>query len=317
MFCLATGVVIFVVAIVYIVLDTIIRSLKVGDITDKYVFITGCDSGFGYLAAKQLDKLGFHVFAGCLTKEGATSVTESCSSRVTTVELDIRSTESIQQAVKLVESRLPPNTGLWALLNNAGVMGRCAPAEMCSREDIQETLSVNLLGPIDVIRHFLPLIRKSKGRIVITTSMGARVAILPTPYTVSKYGLNGFSDRLRREVMRQGIKVSIVEPGAFRTPIMNTDKSVQGVQEVYDKHSPDIQAIYGGPELMNIVRNVLSTTKSTATEDLRLVVNAYVHAITSRFPRTRYRPGWDAVWFYNPVSYLPDSLADLVLSPAA
>ncbi|CAG5122353.1 unnamed protein product [Candidula unifasciata] len=292
MFCLATGAVIFVVAIVYIVLDTIMRSLKVCNITDKYVFINGWLS-----RAKQLDKLGFYVFAGCLTKEGAKSVTESCSSRVTTVELDIRR--------------------LWALLNNAGVLGRCAPAEMCSREDIQEALSVNLLGPIDVTRHFLPLIRKVKGRIVITTSMGARVAILPIPYTVSKYGLNGFSDRLRREVWRQGIKVSIVEPGAFRTQILIIDKCVQEVQEVYDKHSPDIQATYGGPKLMNMVRNVLSSTKSGALEDLRLVVNANVHAITSRFPRTRYRPGWDAVWFYNPVTYLSDSLADLVLGPAA
>ncbi|BFZ17713.1 hypothetical protein BsWGS_20752 [Bradybaena similaris] len=317
MFSLATVVAILVLTIItYYILDWTLRSIKVGNITNKYVFITGCDSGFGHQAAIQVDKLGFHVFAGCLTQAGAESVTESCSSRLVTVDLDIRSTESIQQAVQLVKSRLPPDTGLWALINNAGIMGLDAPTEMCSREDVLEAFSVNILGPVDMTRHFLPLIRKSKGRIVNTASIGGRLAFLATPYTASKYAMEGFSDKLRREVSPQGIKVSIVEPGAFRTAILNIDKIVQDVQEAFDKHSPEIQAVYGGSELMNNVRSVMTLTKTKATVNLDLVVNAYIHAITAKFPRTRYMPGWDAVWLYNPLSYLPDSIADFVIARA-
>ncbi|CAG5122351.1 unnamed protein product [Candidula unifasciata] len=313
MFLVTAGAVLLVVAIIYIVLDTIIHFLKVGHITDKYVFITGCDSGFGHLAAKQLDKLGFHVFAGCLTKEGAKSVTESCSSRVTTVELDIRSTESIQQAVKLVESKLPPNTGVWALINNAGIVGLAAPAEMCSREDVQVALGVNLLGPIDVTRHFLPLIRKSHGRIVNTTSVSGRVAIMSIPYSVSKFGLEGFSNRLRREVWPQGIKVSIVEPGAFRTPIMNVEQILRDFQEAFDKHSPDIQAVYGGFELKITLLKCFESLKTIAATDLAPVVDAYIHAVTAQYPHRRYKPGRDAMWFYSPLCLLSDSAIDMVL----
>ncbi|CAG5122352.1 unnamed protein product [Candidula unifasciata] len=317
MFRIATGAALLTATIIYYVVDKIMHSLKVGNITDKYVFITGCDSGFGHLAAKQLDKLGFHVFAGCLTKEGAKSVRESCSSRVTTVELDVRSTESIQQAVKQVESSLPPGTGIWALINNAGIIGLAAPAEMCSREDVQEALSVNLLGPIDVTRHFLPLIRKSQGRIVNTSSIGGRVAVVSIPYTVSKFGVQGFSERLRREVSQQDIKVSIVEPGAFRTPIVNVDKIVQDVQEAFNKHSPDIQDVYGGPELINRVRAFYTAVQTSSTANIEPVVKAYIHAVASKYPHRRYRPGWDAKWYFSPLCLLPDSIADLVLGPAA
>uniref|UniRef100_A0A0B6ZPP7 Uncharacterized protein n=1 Tax=Arion vulgaris TaxID=1028688 RepID=A0A0B6ZPP7_9EUPU len=302
--------------IVYYVIDLVLRSLKVGNITGKHVFITGCDTGFGHLAAIQLDKIGFFVFAGCLTEDGAKLLSEKCSSRLTTVSLNVTSTESVEQAVEVVKEKLPPNTGLWALINNAGIIGLLTPMEFCRKEDIFAVVNVNLLGLIDVTRHFLPLIRKSKGRVVNTASIAGRLAMVPVPYTVSKYGVVGFSDVLRREVCKQGIKVSIVEPGAFMTATANVEKIMTDIQNAFDRHSPDILAVYGGPDLIKKMHDHFDSMSGWCSIKLYLVVDAYVHAITSRFPRIRYVVGTDAKWVFIPMSYLPDFITDFILARA-
>ena len=87
------------------------RKLQVGSYGDKFVFITGCDTGFGNLLAKKLDKMGLHVFAGCLTELGAKDLKQTCSDRLATVELDVTSEASIEKAVGEVKKRLPGNKG--------------------------------------------------------------------------------------------------------------------------------------------------------------------------------------------------------------
>jgi NAD(P)-dependent dehydrogenase (short-subunit alcohol dehydrogenase family) len=87
--------------------------------------------------------------------------------------------------------------GLWAIVNNAGIMGPAGPAEMCTRQDFLAPLQVNLLGMTQVTRHFLRLVRKEKGRIVNTVSVAGKVAIGPCPYVASKFAAMGYSDMLR------------------------------------------------------------------------------------------------------------------------
>lgn len=69
---------------------------------DKYVFITGCDSGFGNMLAKRLDKKGFHVLAGCLTLKGADSLKRTASPNLRTTLIDVTNSESIRKAVEWV-----------------------------------------------------------------------------------------------------------------------------------------------------------------------------------------------------------------------
>lgn len=83
----------------------------VGHFHQKYVLITGCDSGFGRETALRLDSLGFNVFATCLTSEGQDHLTASCSKRLTTLHLDVTSSQEIKQAFKFVAQNLPENTG--------------------------------------------------------------------------------------------------------------------------------------------------------------------------------------------------------------
>lgn len=90
-----------------------------------------------------------------------------------------------------------PFTGLWGLVNNAGTGMPGAPNEWLTKEDFERVINVNLLGPIDVTLRFLPLIRKSKGRIVNMSSIVGRVTICGGGYCISKFGVEAFSDSLR------------------------------------------------------------------------------------------------------------------------
>lgn len=88
-----------------------LRTLKISDYGRRYVFVTGCDTGFGFIAAQKLDRIGFNVFAGCYSEKGADEVRKSCSKRVQTINLDVTNRESIKKAIDCVKEALPGSTG--------------------------------------------------------------------------------------------------------------------------------------------------------------------------------------------------------------
>lgn len=81
-------------------------SLKIDNIEHKYVFVTGCDSGFGNLLARQLDRRGYNVIAACLTEKGVSELKASASSRLKTVMLNVTDSASIDMAVELVRAEV-------------------------------------------------------------------------------------------------------------------------------------------------------------------------------------------------------------------
>jgi len=82
-----------------------------GGLSDRYIFVTGCDSGFGQELAKRLDHQQCNVFAGCLTEKGEVELKKTCSTRLQTVRLDVTSPENIRKAFEFVQSKLPPGKG--------------------------------------------------------------------------------------------------------------------------------------------------------------------------------------------------------------
>ena len=79
----------------------------------RYVFIIGCDTGFGIMLVKRLDALRCHVFAGCLTEAGETELSKSCSSRMQPVSLDVSKPDSVRRAFDIVKDKLPPGKGAY------------------------------------------------------------------------------------------------------------------------------------------------------------------------------------------------------------
>ncbi|XP_012944806.1 17-beta-hydroxysteroid dehydrogenase type 6 [Aplysia californica] len=289
-----------------------LRSLVVGDFDDKYIFVSGCDSGFGKHFAMRIDGKGFRVFAACYTLKGAQDLAAQCSDRLTTVQVDISCTESVREAAEIVKSKLPPGKGLWAVVNNAGYTGNLARSEMLSREDVLATLNVNLLGHMDVLKRFLPLLRRERGRVVNVCSVVGRVAAVHAAYCVSKYALEAYSDILRREMVRFGIRVIVIEPGYFKTPIVNAESAMERLTNSYNSLDEEVKKAYGVDYLASVKAKLRNGDNPDAYKQ---VVDAYVEAVTCRFPRSRYMVGRDAVWYFRPLSFSPDWLQDLVITP--
>lgn len=288
--------------------------LLVPNIPDKYVLITGCDSGFGNLLARQLDMLGMQVLAACLTQSGAEELKDATSQRLKTVIMDVANSESVDAAAQWVKQQVGEK-GLWGLVNNAGIAQPTAPNGWLKREDYARVLNVNLLGTIDVTLKLLPLLRKARGRIVNVASIMGRVSCSGGGYSISKFGVEAFSDSLRRELRAFGVKVSIIEPGHFRTPIMNPESIVKNLQWVWSRVPEESKKTYG-EHYLNAYCEYARTSISSGSENLTLVTNCMEHGLTAQHPHTRYSVGWDAKFFYIPLSYLPTAFADFLLTPS-
>ncbi|XP_075810405.1 retinol dehydrogenase 16-like [Microtus pennsylvanicus] len=281
----------------------------VSNLQDKHVFITGCDSGFGNLLARQLDRRGMRVLAACLTEKGAAELRNKTSDRLETVILDVTKTESIVAATQWVKERVG-NRGLWGLVNNAGISSPSGPNEWLNKKDFAKILEVNLLGVIEVTLSMLPLVRKAKGRVVNVSSILGRISVFGGGYCISKYGVEAFSDSLRRELCYFGVKVAIIEPGFFQTAISSSDRHFSHVKMLWDQASSEVKEIYDKKFLLSYLKHLKILLGKTCNEDLSLVTDCMEHALTSRHPRTRYAPGWDAKLIYIPLSYLPTCLSD-------
>ncbi|XP_060051108.1 retinol dehydrogenase 16-like isoform X3 [Erinaceus europaeus] len=216
----------------------------VSQLRDKYVFITGCDSGFGNLLARQLDLRGLRVLAACLTEKGAEQLRDQTSDRLETVILDVTKSESIAEATQWVKE-LVGDRGLWGLVNNAGVSMPTAPNEWLARQDFMKIIDVNLLGVIEVTLSLLPLLRKAKGRVVNVSSVLGRIAIFGGGYSISKYGVEAFSDTLRREISTFGVKVTMIEPGYFKTPLTSSENLSENFRKAWEKARPEVKDVYG------------------------------------------------------------------------
>lgn len=133
--------------------------------TNNCVMITGCDSGIGLTMALAAHSLGFHVIATCLNCEspGPKLLKEKCPDRMMTIQMDVRNPEQVKAAVDMVKAHLSStNMGLWALVNNAGVLVY-GQADWQTESQVTNQMEVNFVGVWRVSKAFLPLIRETKG----------------------------------------------------------------------------------------------------------------------------------------------------------
>ncbi|KAK7939540.1 hypothetical protein WMY93_002866 [Mugilogobius chulae] len=254
-------------------------SFKVDQLYRRHVLITGCDSGFGNLLARQLDAKGVPVIAGCLTEKGAEDLSASTSSRLKTVLLNVTDGVSIKKAVEFVRAEVGQR-GLWGLVNNAGI----------SIPIVSATL------------------KKGKGRVVNVASILGRLSLTGGGYCISKYGVEAFSDSLRMNMEPFGLKVSIIEPGFFKTAVTNPKMIENDLERLWTRLPQNSRTpMAQHTKAQNFSLGILCSA------DLSKVTKCMEHALTAYYPRTRYGAGWDAKFFWIPLSYLPSFVSDFVV----
>ncbi|XP_075593991.1 retinol dehydrogenase 16 [Balearica regulorum gibbericeps] len=281
-------------------------------LSEKYVLITGCDSGFGNLLARQLDARGLRVLAACLTETGAAQLRAATSPRLQTILLDVTSSQSIATATAWVREHVG-DRGLWGLVNNAGIAIPTAPNEWLTKDDFVKVLNVNLVGLIEVTLSLLPLVKQARGRVVNVASVMGRISFFGGGYCISKFGVEAFSDSLRLEMRSFGVKVSMIEPGYFKTMITSFENLEKNFLSLWEKVPEETKASYGENYLKDFLLAVRKMQKR-CNSNLMLVTDCMEHALTSCYPRTRYSAGWDAKLLYIPLSYLPSALTDTIFS---
>ncbi|XP_042652507.1 retinol dehydrogenase 16 isoform X1 [Tyto alba] len=281
-------------------------------LSEKSVLITGCDSGFGNLLARQLDARGLRVLAACLTDTGAAQLQAAASPRLQTILLDVTSSQSIAAAAAWVRERVG-DAGLWGLVNNAGIAIPTGPNEWLTKGDFVKVLDVNLLGLIEVTLSLLPLLRRARGRVVNVASVMGRVSFFGGGYCISKFGVEAFSDSLRLEMHNFGVKVSIIEPGYFKTMLLNKENMENEILSLWERLPEETKTSYGEKYLKELLVG-LNMLQKMCNSNLTLVTDCMEHALTSRYPRARYSAGWDAKLLYIPLSYLPSALTDTIFT---
>ena len=190
----------------------------------KAVVVTGVSTGIGWGAAKVLTEAGYRVFGSVRKDADAKKLALEFGPNFVPLVFDVTDEKGVRAAAATVRAALGGRT-LFGLVNNAGI-AVAGPLLYMPIEDFRQQLEVNLTGVVMATQAFAPLLGVDKdlsgdpGRIVNISSVGGRNA---TPfigaYNTSKFGLEGLSEALRRELMPFKIDVVVIAPGAVATAI--------------------------------------------------------------------------------------------------
>jgi len=277
----------------------------------KVTVVTGCDSGFGLECTQKLSAMGWGVIAGCFTDTGITELKKLKG--VSPVKLDVTDQKSVDTFAEEV-NKICQGKGLDGLINNAG-MAPTGYVEWAPLEDLQKAMDINVYGQIRMTKALLPLIRKAKGRVINVSSICGRLAFAGAPwYSCTKFAVEGWTDSLRRELRPFGCHVSLVEPGFFRTNMVNIDQYAVQLKKQWEALTPEQQTAYGEQTLTGYIQNVKDQVEMLADPNTGKVTDAMITALTSRFAKARYPVGGSARFLFMPISHLPVWFADGIAS---
>ncbi|MFC4633214.1 oxidoreductase [Dokdonia ponticola] len=182
---------------------------------NKIWFITGISSGLGKALAQSVIEKGDFVIGTFRKKAQVEAFNKEHIDKAHSILLDITDEKSIENGIQKVISTFGR---IDVLVNNAG-MGFVGAIEETSTQEVRTVFEANFFGTLKLTQIVLPFMRnEKKGHIVQISSHGGIKAFAGFGiYNASKFALEGFSEALAQEVVPLGIKVSIIEPGPFRT----------------------------------------------------------------------------------------------------
>jgi len=255
--------------------------------------ITGASSGFGRSIAEAALAAGDIVVAAARRPEAMADLVASAPDRVTALQLDVTDASGVQAAVDEVLDR---HNRVDVLVNNAG-RGVIGAVEETTDDELRDLMDLHFFGPAALTRAVLPHMReRGSGAIVQMSSMGGRFTFPGAgAYSATKFALEGWSEALAKEVDQFGIRVLIVEPGAFRTSF-NGPGALQIAKPI---------AAYD--ELIGPVRSSMADDHGAQPGDPAKAAAAILQALDAPEPPLRLALGNDAV----------DSIADTLAGAKA
>lgn len=228
---------------------------------ERTAIVTGSARGIGAAVAHKLARDGFTVAVADIDLDAARATAADIGESAIGVRLDVTDHDSWLETVGTVTETLGPVT---ALVNNAGIAGRAAPAWELSIEEWQQVIAIDLTGVFYGCRTVLPgMMAVGYGRIVnIASIAGKEGNPNASPYSAAKAGVIGLTKALAKEVATKGVLVNAVTPAVIATPILE-----QLTQEHIDYMTSRIpMGRVGQPEeVANLVAFLCSDSVSFST----------------------------------------------------
>jgi NAD(P)-dependent dehydrogenase (short-subunit alcohol dehydrogenase family) len=249
---------------------------------EQSAVVTGASTGIGWAACRELIDGGWRVFGSVRKAADAKRLSAEFGERFTPLIFDVTDAEGAKAGAAVVAEALQGRT-LTGLVNNAGI-AVAGPLLHLPIDDFRHQLEVNLTGVVIATQAFAPLLgagparEGAPGRIVMISSVGGRTALpFLAPYNVSKFGLEGMSEALRRELLIFGVDVVIVAPGPIRTPI-------------WDKADQVDIAPYRDTVFLGALERIRRRMAKNGEDGMpaQAVAKVIHHALTVPKPRVRY-----------------------------
>jgi NAD(P)-dependent dehydrogenase (short-subunit alcohol dehydrogenase family) len=198
----------------------------------KTWLITGASRGLGRAFTEAVLEAGDCVIAAARSPEQLDELVSRYGENIRTVPLDVTNETQAQAAF---DAAIAAFGGLDVLVNNAGY-GNVCPVENTSLADFRVQIETNLFGVIIMTKAVLPYFRERRaGHIIQVTSIAGRIGPAGrAPYAAAKFGVEGFSESLSREMGPLGVKVTIIEPGGFRTDFAGSSTELSEGRPEYD-----------------------------------------------------------------------------------
>jgi NAD(P)-dependent dehydrogenase (short-subunit alcohol dehydrogenase family) len=233
----------------------------------KRCFLTGAASGIGRATALKLAADGAELFLTDVNAEGLAETVADARALGAKVSahraLDISDYEQVAAFAADIHSSIGGTTPAMDVVMNIAGVSAWGTVSHLSHTHWEKMVSINLMGPIHVIETFVPpMVAAGRGGHLVNVSSAAGLVALPwhAAYSASKYGLRGVSEVLRFDLARHGIGVSVVVPGAVKTPLVQTVE-IAGVDREHPQVRKWIDRFSGhavSPELVadKIIRGV-------------------------------------------------------------
>jgi NAD(P)-dependent dehydrogenase (short-subunit alcohol dehydrogenase family) len=243
----------------------------------RSILITGCSTGIGFAAARDLKARGWRVLA---TARKPDDLARLSSMGLEALPLELADPASIAacvtRALELTEGHLG------ALFSNAAY-GQVGAVEDLEPQILRDQFEVNFFGLHDLTRRVIPSMRKNRaGRIVQCSSiLGLMAAPYRGAYCASKFALEALTDAMRLELHGTGIHVSLIEPGPVRTQFLPTALAIF-------RQSVDIENSPHAAAYKKRLAGMAAGGKTTFKVEPEAVVQRLIHAVESQRPKPRY-----------------------------
>ncbi|WP_413755398.1 SDR family NAD(P)-dependent oxidoreductase [Streptomyces sp. MMBL 11-3] len=247
-------------------------------------FVTGASRGLGLELVRQLLAQGSNVAATTRSAERLTAALGDMTDtgRLLPLTVDLTDESQVGSAVERTVERFGR---LDAAVNNAGY-GYLAAVEETGQDDVRDMLDVQVVGVWNVLRSVLPVMREQRGGRIINISSVLGLTAVPgwALYCAGKFALEGLSEALAAEVAEFGIKVTVVEPGYFRTSFLTPDSLALPAET--SRHYPAVRAMVEdhvklqGHQLGDPVKGAAAIIARAAVDDgpLRQLLGSDAHA---------------------------------------